>query len=176
MTTKEQERKALEKIRKIVAELGENSYVGIAFDGAFELAEENISDDYGNSTRWYIDYYNKYDPNMNIMKKQLKQRDADCDAYKAQYEDMKELDIKHWTELQEVKEELAAVKEKNLELTTKLEEAEGRADEFHEKAVDSGTWGIEQWNKLQASEKKVEELELEIMKLKARLFDLIDKQ
>ena len=28
MTTKEQERQAIEKIRKIVEELGENSYVG----------------------------------------------------------------------------------------------------------------------------------------------------
>lgn len=38
MTTKEQERKALEKIRKIVEELGENSYVGTAFEGCFEIA------------------------------------------------------------------------------------------------------------------------------------------
>lgn len=30
MTTKDQERKAVEKIRKIVEELGENSYVGFA--------------------------------------------------------------------------------------------------------------------------------------------------
>ena len=45
MTTKDQERKAVEKIRKIVEELGENSYVGFAMDGVLELAEENIRDD-----------------------------------------------------------------------------------------------------------------------------------
>jgi chromosome segregation ATPase len=45
MTTKEQERKALEKIRAIVAELGENSYVGTALMGTFELAEQNIEFD-----------------------------------------------------------------------------------------------------------------------------------
>lgn len=45
MTTKEQERKALEKIRKIVEELGENSYVGTAFEGCFRDAEDNIEDD-----------------------------------------------------------------------------------------------------------------------------------
>ncbi len=45
LTTKEQERKAIQKIRKIVEELGENSYVGFAMDGVLELAEENIRDD-----------------------------------------------------------------------------------------------------------------------------------
>lgn len=33
MTTKDQERQAIEKIRKIVEGLGENSYVGFAMDG-----------------------------------------------------------------------------------------------------------------------------------------------
>lgn len=45
MTTKEQERKALERIRKIVADLGENSYISYAFEGCFEKAEENIDGD-----------------------------------------------------------------------------------------------------------------------------------
>lgn len=45
MTTKEQERKALEQIRKIVEGLGENSYVATAFEGCFEKAEENIEYD-----------------------------------------------------------------------------------------------------------------------------------
>lgn len=51
MTTKEQERKALEKIRKIVEELGENSYIGTAFEGCFEIAEENIENDFGCSMK-----------------------------------------------------------------------------------------------------------------------------
>ena len=45
MTTKEQERKALEQIRKIVESLGEQSYIGTAFEGCFEKAEENIEYD-----------------------------------------------------------------------------------------------------------------------------------
>lgn len=45
MSTKDQERKALERIKKIVDELGENSYVGTAFEGCFEIAEENIEYD-----------------------------------------------------------------------------------------------------------------------------------
>ena len=51
MTTKEQERKALEKIRKIVEELGENSYVGTAFEGCFEIAKENIENDFACSMK-----------------------------------------------------------------------------------------------------------------------------
>ena len=37
--TKEQERKAVEKIRKIISELGEDSYVGTALEGCLEDAE-----------------------------------------------------------------------------------------------------------------------------------------
>ena len=51
MTTKEQERQALEQIRKIVADLGENSYIGTAFDGCFEIAEENIENDFACSMK-----------------------------------------------------------------------------------------------------------------------------
>jgi len=51
MTTKEQERKALEQIRKIVAGLGEDSYIGIAFEGCFEVAEENIENDFACSMK-----------------------------------------------------------------------------------------------------------------------------
>lgn len=46
MITKDQERKALEQIKKIVAALGEDSYVSKAFEGCFGLAEENIDNDF----------------------------------------------------------------------------------------------------------------------------------
>ena len=45
MTTKDQERQAIEKIRKIVEGLGENSYVGFAMEGVLELAKDNIRED-----------------------------------------------------------------------------------------------------------------------------------
>lgn len=45
MTTKEQERQAIEKIRKIVAGMGENSYLATAMEGVLETAEENIECD-----------------------------------------------------------------------------------------------------------------------------------
>ena len=51
MTTKEQERKALEQNRKIVSELGEDSYIGAAFEGCFEIAESNIENDWACSMK-----------------------------------------------------------------------------------------------------------------------------
>jgi len=59
IATKEQERNTLAKIKKMVAELGENSYLASAFTGAFELAEQNIENDFGFTTQEYIDMANK---------------------------------------------------------------------------------------------------------------------
>lgn len=54
MTSKEQERKALAQIKKIVDGLGEGSYIATAFEGCFEDAEYNIRDDaaYSMQSRW----------------------------------------------------------------------------------------------------------------------------
>lgn len=54
MTTKEQELKALAQIKKIVESLGADSYIGTAFEGCFEIAEENIENDFACSMkqRW----------------------------------------------------------------------------------------------------------------------------
>lgn len=64
-TTKEQERKALEKIRKIVFDLGEVSYLKMAFDGCFEIAESNIDNDFGESPK----------DNLECAEKEIKERD-----------------------------------------------------------------------------------------------------
>lgn len=42
---KEQERKALAQIRKIIDELGKDSHIAAAFDGCFAIAEDNIEKD-----------------------------------------------------------------------------------------------------------------------------------
>ena len=80
--TKEQERKALEKIRKIVEEIGgAESYIGMAFEGCFEIAEENIENDFGCS-----------------MKQRAEQAAAETARYKTMYEtaaeDFERLEIK----------------------------------------------------------------------------------
>ena len=52
--TKEQERDTLEAIRKMVEELGSQSYLATAFEGCFADAESNIENDFGDSMqrRW----------------------------------------------------------------------------------------------------------------------------
>lgn len=55
MTTKQQEREALAKIRKIVEGLGADSYVATAFEGCFEIAEENIENDFACSMKQRYD-------------------------------------------------------------------------------------------------------------------------
>lgn len=51
VATKEQERKVLEQIRKMVEELGTDSYIAMAFEGCFEIAESNIDNDFGCSMK-----------------------------------------------------------------------------------------------------------------------------
>ena len=49
IASKEQERKVLEQITKLIDSLGEDSYCGCAFAGCVEMAKENIENDFGNS-------------------------------------------------------------------------------------------------------------------------------
>ena len=49
--TKDQERKALAKIKEIVEGLGPDSYIATAFDGCFQDAETNIENDFGFSMK-----------------------------------------------------------------------------------------------------------------------------
>lgn len=57
--TKEQERKAVEKIRKIINELGQGSYVGIALEGCLEDAESNIENDFADSMKSRLEHSEK---------------------------------------------------------------------------------------------------------------------
>lgn len=51
MTSKEEERKALEQIKKIVSTLGPDSYIATAFEGCFDIAESNIDNDFACSMK-----------------------------------------------------------------------------------------------------------------------------
>lgn len=53
--TKEQERKALAKIQKIVADLGPDSHLAAAFEGCWEDAEQNIENDWALSQKQRAD-------------------------------------------------------------------------------------------------------------------------
>lgn len=46
MATKDQEREVLQQIKAMVTDLGPNSYIATAFKGVFDIAEENIDNDF----------------------------------------------------------------------------------------------------------------------------------
>ena len=70
MTTKEQERKALTQIKKIVESLGEMSYIGTALEGCLQDAEENIENDFACSMKSRFDEANA---KVEVMQSNLKQ-------------------------------------------------------------------------------------------------------
>lgn len=53
--TKNEEKQTLEKIEKLIASAGPDSYIGMAFEGCVEMAWSNIENDFGNSPRQSIE-------------------------------------------------------------------------------------------------------------------------
>ena len=144
MTTKEQERKALEQIRKIVEGLGEDSYIGFAFEGCFEDAEYNIQNDCAMS--WC---------------NRAQTAEKACDLRRDQAHDLekKNKELQATVSLREMEIES---KEKDIEMLSK------RCEEYKEH-------GRKEYCARVEAEAKVEKLEDEIIKLKAKLYDLMVK-
>lgn len=49
--TKEQEKATLDKIAKLIASAGPDSYISVAFEGCVQLAKDNIANDWGCSMK-----------------------------------------------------------------------------------------------------------------------------
>lgn len=142
MTTKAQERKALEQIREIVEGLGEDSYIGKAFEGCFDDAESNIDNDFWNSmAQRYKGMLGKEIENVNKIK---------------------------WLEDQNEK----VKKELHLAKTTMHQEAE-RANRMRDKATEYANKAQEKAVEVKEQKDRVAALELENMKLKAKLYDMM---
>ena len=137
MATKEQELKALEKIKKIVEELGEDSYIGMALDGCFEIAEDNINNDFAFSMKQRWQSAEKETEKFSL---RLKERDNQIEQLKKEIKG-----------LESDREELAQKCESLSENNTKL------------------------WNQYRECQERAELAEMEIIKLKAKLYDLICK-
>ena len=59
LATKRNERDTLEVIRQMVADLGEDSYLATAFQGCFEIAEQNIENDFADSLQGRLELAEK---------------------------------------------------------------------------------------------------------------------
>lgn len=142
MTTKEQEFKALEQIREIVAELGEDSYIATAFEGVLEDAEENIRCDFGVSMKERLDIANneiaKQRENIRIMQSKI--------------------------------EELASDKQ---HLINQMELRERDAKSANEAWTTASKKAVDLEDKVAALASVLDRRDTEIMKLKAKLYDLL---
>lgn len=142
MTTKAQERKALEQIRKIVEALGEDSYIGTAFEGCFEIAEDNIEFDFALSMK------DKVQSAENRLRGQTKRNE--------------ELE-------KELKELMKRAEEAEKLFNAKTASADNWCAKYHE----ANDMAIANWNKFREQEDRADALEAEIIKLKAKLYDLM---
>lgn len=150
-SSKEEEKKMLKKIQKLIDSLGQESYIGTAFYGAFQLAETNIENDWGISTQSYID---------ECATNGLEQRQIEI-----RLEEQKDLKEDAERRLDELRTEYFEVLER---------------DESIKKDLRAQKLELEQDLQQQQEEivtlKDIyEQQQEEIVKLKVRLFDLTDK-
>lgn len=144
MATKEQERKALEQIKAIVAGLGEDSYIGTAFEGCFQIAQENIDNDWGCS-------YKQVAESKSAEAADLRERFATLAKEKADVEQ----------ELEIVDNRLSTACTARDMWEQKYGEEKCKYTEFRQSAKAEN----------QELREQVEAAQLEIMKLKAKLYD-----
>lgn len=147
--TKQDELNALAKIRKIIKGLGENSYVGTAFDGVFELAERNIEFDAAFSTNFYIEEYH------NAGKHE------------------RELNNKHEREMEERNRELESMSEKLRNAYEVANERQKQINDLQEKLEGMAKLSAQNFTVSVEGEQKLAQAQGEIIKLKAQLYDLL---
>lgn len=151
-TTKAQERKALEQIRKIVEGLGENSYIGTAFEGCFEIAEENIENDFGLSMKGRCEEAEKKIKQYKVVRDELVEENKGLrDAYKVAAE---------------------RIESKNEALNSLQEDCNYWRE--HCKEVQSNYYNEEA--RCEALEEKIKEQAQQILELKAKLYDYMVKE
>lgn len=134
MTTKEQERRAIAKIRKIVEGLGENSYVGTAMEGVLEVAEQNIDYDAAFSLKGEVEVSQKREREAEEenekLKKLLEKEQKIADDLRAQLTKAKSIANQMAMPIQ-MYEELIAI------LNERKEEEEDRISEAADRMADS---------------------------------------
>ena len=187
MTTKEQERKALEQIRKIVAGLGKDSYIGTAFEGCFEIAEENIENDFGCSMKQRAEsaereataqkkLADKFAAEYKALSEKKREMSAEMDKMLDKIDYLNATVRALETEKQEAVDKAAELETEARENAEDAEYFRNRVTELNGQLKDAGCKLIAEMNENDKQGKKIEALELEVIKHKARLFDLIDKQ
>ena len=151
MVSKDAERKALTKIKDIVDALGNDSYIATAFEGCFEIAEENINND------WACSMKQRYD---SALKEGFKALD-ECKELKK--------------ELAEAYENLSIAGDSNLAIQKERDSYKARYEEVLEREKSEVEHGMKVIEERSALSLKVKELEDELIHLKAKMYDMMVK-
>jgi len=149
--TKDQEREALEKIKAILDTLGLDSYVGTAFEGCLEIAEENIENDFAFSMKQRVEA-------AVVENSRLKERVKELEDKLAESE--KDYEAAHAAAhlvADEKDAEIQRLKTKVQELSEKLASGEEALEDANEEAG--------------SAEARSGEAQAEIVRLKAKLYD-----
>lgn len=149
--TKDQECEALEKIKAILDTLGLDSYVGTAFEGCLEIAEENIENDFAFSMKQRVEA-------AVVENSRLKERVKELEDKLAESE--KDYEAAHAAAhlvADEKDAEIQRLKTKVQELSEKLASAEEALEDANEEAG--------------SAEARSGEAQAEIVRLKAKLYD-----
>lgn len=141
--TKDQEREALEKIKAILDTLGLDSYVGIAFEGCLEIAEENIENDFAFSMKQRVEAAVVENSRLKERVKELEDKLAESEKdYEAAHAaahlvaDEKDAEIQRLkTQVQELSEKLASAEEALEDANEEAGSAEARSGEAQAEIV-----------------------------------------
>lgn len=144
--TKQQERDALEKIRKIVEQLGPDSYLATAFEGCFDLAAENIENDWACSM---ADRVRRAEKRAAELEDKLAESEKDYEAAHA------------------AAHEVAAQKD------AEIEALKAKMKQIQETARWNGQRCDEEANAAGEAKRRAETAEAEVIRLKAKLYDIM---
>lgn len=144
--TKQQERDTLEKIRKMVEQLGPDSYLATTFEGCFDLAAENIENDWACSM---ADRVRLAEKRAAELEDKLAESEKD---YEAAHAAAHEIADQKDAEIAELKAQLAQMQET----------ARWNGQRCDEEATAAGE-----------TQRRAEAAEAEVIQLKAKLYDLL---
>lgn len=145
MTTKAEEYRALEQIKKIVSALGTDSYIATAFEGCFEVAEGNIDNDFACSMK----------QRAESAERQAQQKIKEAEASKAEVKRLEGINKEMRRDLEGTEQTLANERKQNAEEISRLN---GIISECH--------------RDLEGTGQQIADLKAEIIRLKAQVYDL----
>lgn len=144
--TKQQERDTLEKIRKMVEQLGPDSYLAAAFEGCFDLAADNIDNDWACS--------------MADRARRAEKRAAELEDKLA--ESVKDYEAAHAAAHAVAEEKDAEIAKLKARIQELLEDSKHGYESIGELASRAGE-----------AQRRAETAEAEVIQLKAKLYDLL---